>query len=110
ICGMKIIRTARYLRDLKRVGATVDDVAALEQAIATDPAAGDLVPGLGGIRKIRFGIGNRGKRGGGRAIYFLIVSDDIVIMIFAYPKNAQEDLTPDQRKAALALLRGLENG
>lgn len=92
---MKIVRTSRYLRDLKRLRASAEDVARLEQSIASDPTAGDVIPGLGGIRKLRFGLGNRGKRGGGRAIYFLVLADDVAVMIFAYAKNEQEDLTMD---------------
>jgi len=104
---MKIVRTSRYIRDLKRLRASTEDVVRLEQAIAGDPTAGDVIPGLGGIRKLRFGIGSRGKRGGGRAIYFLMLTDDTAVMIFAYAKNEQEDLTTEQRKAALALVKEL---
>jgi hypothetical protein len=102
---MKIVRTRRYRKDIKRIGASVADIQVLEGAIASDPTIGDVIPGLGGIRKIRFGIGNRGKRGGGRAIYFLIVADDMAIMLFAYAKNEQEDLTQEQRKAALEIMK-----
>lgn len=102
---MKIIRTKRYLKDLKRIGATDVEVSILEAAIAADPTSGDVIPGLGGVRKIRFAMGNKGKRGGGRAIYFLIVSDDAAVMLFAYAKNEKEDLTNDEKKAALALLK-----
>lgn len=102
---MKLVRTRRYLKDLKRLGASVADVYALEHAIAADPSIGDVIPGLGGIRKVRFGIGNKGKRGGGRAIYFVIVADDMAIMLFAYAKNEQEDLTKEQRKAALEIMK-----
>ena len=56
---MKIVRTTRYVRDLKRLRASAQDVARLEQAIAADPTVGDVIPGLGGMRKLRFGIGNR---------------------------------------------------
>ncbi|HET9069430.1 MAG TPA: type II toxin-antitoxin system RelE/ParE family toxin [Amaricoccus sp.] len=102
---MKIIRTTRYRQDLKRMGVTASEVQALEQSVAGDPLAGDLTKGLGGIRKVRFGFGGRGKRGGGRAIYFLMVADDAVAMLFAYAKNEQEDLTPAQRKEALRIMR-----
>ena len=67
-------------------------------------------PGLGGIRKLRFGLGRKGKRGGGRAIYFLMVSEDTAIMLFAYAKNEQEDLTTQQRKAALEIMRTFTDG
>ncbi|WP_413991097.1 addiction module toxin RelE [Labrys okinawensis] len=65
---MEILRTSRYERDLKRLKASMADVTALEEAIADNPHAGDVVPGLGGIRKIRFALRSKGKRGGGRAI------------------------------------------
>ena len=82
----------------------------LEAEIAVNPQAGDVIPGLMGLRKIRFALGNKGKRGGGRAVYFLMVSDDVAVMIFAYAKSDQEDLTMEQRKAALALLKEMTDG
>ena len=62
-------------------------------------------PGLGGLRKLRFGFGGRGKRGGGRAVYFQVVADDVVVMVFAYSKSEQEDLTGEQKRAALGLMK-----
>ena len=107
---MKIVRTGLYLRQMKRLGASSTDLGRLEAEIAVNPQAGDVIPGLMGLRKIRFALGNKGKRGGGRAVYFLMVSDDVAVMIFAYAKSAQEDLTTEQRKAALALLKEMTDG
>jgi hypothetical protein len=45
-----------------------------------------------------------------RAIYFLMVSDDLAVLIFAYSKSTQEDLTQEQRKAALALFKEMTDG
>lgn len=104
---MKIVRTKRYQKDMKRIGASDRDVAVLEKAIATNPNAGDVMQGLGGIRKIRFGVGNRGKSGGGRAIYFLMLADDTAIMLTAYAKNEKSDLSSDDRKALLELVKEL---
>jgi hypothetical protein len=107
---VKIVRTSRYEKDMKRLGASAADITKLEGEIVLNPQAGDVIPGLGGLRKLRFGLGGRGKRGGGRAIYFLMVTDEVAIMVFAYSKAAQEDLTADQRKAALALIKELTDG
>ena len=107
---MQIVRTGLYLRQMKRLGASSTDMGRLEAEIAVNPQAGDVIPGLMGLRKIRFSLGNKGKRGGGRAVYFLMVSDDVAVMIFAYAKYAQEDLTTEQRKAALALLKEMTDG
>lgn len=104
---MQIVRTKRYARDMRRIGATPADMNRLEAQIASNPRAGDVIPDMMGLRKLRFGFGGRGKRGGGRAVYFLMVSDDTAVMVFAYAKSSQEDLTPDQRKAALDLITEL---
>ncbi|MGN8024449.1 type II toxin-antitoxin system RelE/ParE family toxin [Phyllobacterium sp. 22229] len=106
---MKIVRTKRYLKDLKRLGVSDAEISKLENAIALDPFSGDVLQGLEGLRKIRFALGNKGKSGGGRAIYYLMVTDDLAIMLFAYRKSEQADLTPDQRKAALTMLRELKD-
>ena len=107
---MQIVRTRLYLRQMKRLGASSTDMGRLEAEIALNPQVGDVIPGLMGLRKIRFALGNKGKRGGGRAVYFLMVSEDVAVMIFAYAKSAQEDLTTEQRKAALALLKEMTDG
>jgi hypothetical protein len=52
--------------------------------------------GGGGIRKIRVAVGSRGKRGGARVIYYWAVRKDLILLLFAYPKNVSADLTPKQ--------------
>jgi hypothetical protein len=102
---VKIVRTKRYRDDLKRLGVADEDRDAVERTIAANPVAGDVIKGLGGVRKIRFGFGGRGKRGGGRAVYFLMVDKDTAAMLMAYAKNEREDLSATDRKAALALMK-----
>lgn len=102
---MRIVQTTRYLRDLKRLGASASEIDRLEQTIANNPEAGAVIPGLGGVRKLRFALGGKGKRGGGRAIYFLMVSEDVAVMLFAYAKSDKEDMTPAEKKVALALMK-----
>lgn len=107
---MRIVRTRRYLKDMERIGASEADIAALEQAVADDPVRGDVIRGLGGLRKIRFGLAGRGKSGGGRAIYFLVLADDTVLMLTAFAKNEKADLSPADRKVLLALVKELTHG
>ena len=47
-----------------------DEYAALQQALVADPTAGDLIRGSGGVRKLRWSVAGRGKRGGIRVIYY----------------------------------------
>ncbi|MBB2157047.1 addiction module toxin RelE [Gluconacetobacter diazotrophicus] len=76
----------------------------LIRVLAGDPYGGDLVPGLGGIRKMRFGAGGQGKRGAFRVIWY-VVSDDLpVLALLIYGKNEQANPSPDQRKAMLAIV------
>lgn len=58
-------------------------------------------------RSVRDGQQRKARR---RAIYFLMIADDVAIMLFAYAKSEQEDLTRDQRKTALAILKELTDG
>ncbi len=104
---MQIVRTTTYLKDLKRMGLSASDQTALERAVASNPQAGDVIKGLSGVRKIRFGMAGRGKRGGGRAIYFLMIAEDAAIMLRAYAKNEQADLSAADRKAINAVLKEL---
>lgn len=62
---MEVFRTETFRKAIKRLKASAADLEALEQAIATDHMAGDVIPGTGGARKIRFRMGGKGKRGGG---------------------------------------------
>lgn len=48
-----------------------DEYAALQQSLLANPEAGTVIPGAGGVRKLRWGIAGRGKRGGIRVIYYL---------------------------------------
>ncbi|MGH9609932.1 MAG: type II toxin-antitoxin system RelE/ParE family toxin [Bryobacteraceae bacterium] len=55
-----------------------------------------VVKGGGGIRKVRVGVGSRGKSGGARVIYYWAVRRDLILLLYAYPKNVTADLTPKQ--------------
>lgn len=82
----------RYLDD--------DEYAALQQFLAASPEAGDLMPGTGGFRKLRWSDERRGKgrRGGLRVIYYLLVSDQQIWLFTVFGKDEAADLTPDQKR------------
>ena len=65
---------------------------ALQQALLADPEAGAVIPGSGGVRKLRWGVAGRGKRGGIRVIYFLRARQGQVWMLTLYPKNVAENI------------------
>jgi hypothetical protein len=106
---MQIVRTRAFEKSLKKLGATTDDLAKLEAEIANNPAAGDVIPGLHGVRKIRFAMKGRGKRGGGRAVYFVIWSRTAAYLVLAYDKTVQADLSEAQRKLVLTIAKELSS-
>ena len=66
--------------------------------LAYNPTAGDVIPGSGGVRKLRWGLEGRGKRGGARVIYFFHDLEMPLLLLKAYAKNEQEDLSQIQLK------------
>jgi len=74
--------------------------------IAANPDAGDVIPGSGGCRKVRWKGSGRGKRGGARVIYFKL-ADSTIWLLIAYTK-AKYDNLPKEFLADLK--RGIEDG
>lgn len=69
-----------------------DSYRQLQAALASDPEAGPLIPGSGGLRKIRWGVAGRGKRGGLRIIYYVRITQDEIWLLTLYPKNVAENI------------------
>jgi hypothetical protein len=72
----------------------------LIDTLARDPFAGDLIPGTGGIRKLRWGTGKVGKRGGVRIFYYARPQTDRpTYLLICMPKREDKRLTAAQKKA-----------
>src|SRR5947208_7875762 len=69
-----------------------DEYAQLQQALIANPEAGDVIPGSGGVRKLRWGVAGRGKRGGLRVIYFLRLRRGEIWMLTLYAKNVADNI------------------
>lgn len=69
-----------------------DEYAAMQQFLVVNPEAGDVIPASGGVRKLRWGVAGRGKRGGLRVIYFLRRRNDEVWMLTLYAKNVADNI------------------
>lgn len=97
-----IVETPAFL---SLAGAIWTDVerAELIDYVARNPESGDLIPGTGGVRKLRWGRAGTGKRGGARVIYFYHHVDAPIYMLLAYAKAASTDLTPDQKRQVTKL-------
>lgn len=80
---------------------TDDQFRELQLQLMSNPEAGEVIPGAGGIRKVRFADARRGKgkRGGLRVIYYWWSEGAEFWLFTLYDKDETSDLTPDQRKA-----------
>lgn len=92
---MEIIETSVFTRQVANL-LSDDEYRLLQTALIQNPELGSIIPGGGGIRKVRWGIGGRGKRGGTRVIYFWAVQNGIIFMLTIYSKSEQDNLTPNQ--------------
>jgi hypothetical protein len=71
--------------------------ALLVDYLASNPATGDLIPGTGGVRKLRWRLEGRGKRGGARVIYFYHDAGIPLFALTAFAKNERADLSQQDR-------------
>lgn len=82
-----------------------DEYQMLQLALLERPDRGAVIRGSGGLRKLRWSLAAKGKRGGLRLIYYWHETSESFYMLYAYPKNAQEDLTAQQLRVLSRLVR-----
>lgn len=70
------------------------EFAELQMALLAEPEAGDVIPGSGGCRKLRWRAKGRGKRGGYRVIYFLRIAEGLIVLVLLYAKNVHDNIDP----------------
>ena len=82
-----------------------EEYRALQIALLLRPEQGVVIPGSGGLRKLRWGLRGKGKRGGCRVIYYWDKRQEAFYMLLVYPKSKQDDLTPEQIKVLSKLVQ-----
>jgi hypothetical protein len=103
------VYTATFRNCWKAMGLTDADLLVLEQLLLENPHLGDVIEGTGGARKMRIRLNNNhGKSGGGRVIYLDIFEKERIYLLFAYPKNVQENLTAEQKNAIKKIIEEIK--
>ena len=93
-----VVETPSYLAEAERL-FSLQERAAIVDRLAADPACGVVIPGSGGIRKVRFGFGARGKSGGARIIYLFSGERLPVFVLAVFAKNEKANLSAAERNA-----------
>src|SRR6185436_12865420 len=92
---VELIETSAFTKQITAL-LSDEEYGEFQSRLAANPQLGPLIKGGAGIRKIRVAVGSRGKSGGARVIYYWAVRSDLILLLYAYPKNVAADLTPKQ--------------
>jgi len=93
-----VVETPSYLADAERLFSS-DERKAIVDRLAADPICGVVIPGSGGIRKVRFGFGARGKSGGARIIYLFSGVSLPAFILAVFAKNEKTNVSAADRNA-----------
>jgi hypothetical protein len=99
-----VIETPAFLASTAEEGVSEDERATMVTAIALNPQAGELMPGTGGARKVRFAGRGKGKSGGFRVVTFYGGTDMPVFLLDLYSKDAQANLSKGERNELRKIL------
>lgn len=100
---MELVETAVFTRQVQDQ-LSDDEYRAFQVYLITRPDAGKVIPGSGGLRKVRWRFAGRGKRGGARVIYYWKLAAERIYLLFLYPKNVRADLTPREIRVLRKLI------
>jgi len=102
-----VVETDHYLsRAAKRL--TAEERRAVIDLLASDPQAGDVIKGTGGIRKVRFATEGKGKSGSVRVIYFYFSEGAPLYLFTVFAKNEKADLSAKERAALAKVAKAIK--
>ena len=93
---ISVVETPEFLSATRKL-MTDEERALLVDYLAYNPTTGDLISGTGGLRKLRWSLESRGKRGGARVVYFYHDAGMPLFALTAYAKNERADLSQQDR-------------
>lgn len=103
---VEFVETPTFSRRLQKL-LSDDEYAEFQLFLASNPEAGERIPGGQGLRKVRWAGSGRGKRGGIRMIYFWRVEAEEIYLLGAFAKNEKSDLSQAQIAMLASTIRGL---
>lgn len=101
---VSVIEFAAYRRRASEL-LTAEQRDAVIDLVAYEPTRGDIIPGSGGLRKVRIGRDGIGKRGGTRVVYYFYNEDFPILLLALYAKNEKGDLTTAEKREFAAAMK-----
>jgi hypothetical protein len=86
-----IVETPVFQRYAKEIWSD-DELTEFKVWLANNALSGDVIPGTGGMRKVRWSRSGMGKRGGARVIYFNLLADGVIALFIVYTKTKFDNL------------------
>ena len=105
----EFVMMSEFERQWQTMGLTDQDLRRLQETLLFNPQAGVVMKGTGGLRKLRFAFEGRGKSGSTRIVYVDFVVHEALYLIYAYPKNEQDNLTAAQRNEIKKMIKRIES-
>lgn len=104
-----IIHTASFARAASLM-LDANELNTLEWSLIFNPEQGDIIPGLAGARKLRWGMADKGKRGGFRVVYYLKPRAGEIWLLAIYSKANKADLTPNDKQVLRKIVEEIKDG
>lgn len=101
------IEVPLFTKRWNEIGLGETELTQLQIMLLKDPESGPVIEGTGGIRKVRFPIENRGKRGSVRVCYTDFADYEVIYLITAFTKNEQSNLTDEEKNVLRKLVKSL---
>ena len=103
------IEVPLFTKRWKEIGLGDEELRSLQIIRLKDPESGPVIEGTGGIRKVRFPLNNRGKRGSVRVCYTDFAEYEVTYLITAFTKSEKESLTNEEKGVLKKLVKALKD-
>lgn len=103
-----IVETEQFIKESEKL-LSESEKSQLFEYLAKNPKKGDLIPGTGGVRKLRFANKGKGKRSGVRVIYYFYNENNPVFLFDIYGKNQTIDLSNEDKKILYSIVKEMKN-